>query len=320
VNEENFGDQRFNTTLEDVIIWTGVTNVPAYKTTKLVMRKIPARGANFIMGRNDGDLYNTSHDNFEPHQVSFTNDFYIGVFEFTYGQAETLYAKLPTKPGYSIIFTNSLDKSMRPVLMRASHTRAGLAKWPWGGREETANTLIKVLRDRTNILFDLPTEAQWEYACRAGTTTDWNCGLSSQSGNEPRKKMLQSIISRCSYNSGFTPSNLGGNSTNYNVRAEVGGTAFPGCYAPNAWGLYDMHGNMSELCLDYYVDDLSNYGGDDPWGPSPGDGIENLNCRVRRGGTFYLCNQYNCVSSRGQNDASTASSFHGGRVCFMVYE
>jgi hypothetical protein len=78
----------YTTSLEDVFIWTGVTNNIAYKTTKLVMRRIPAKNKSFVMG-GANDYKNTTADNYS-FTVSFTNDYYLAVFETTHKQAQLL--------------------------------------------------------------------------------------------------------------------------------------------------------------------------------------------------------------------------------------
>jgi formylglycine-generating enzyme required for sulfatase activity len=94
----------------------------------------------------------------------------------------------------------------------------------------------------------LPTEAEWEYACRAGTTTPFNTGSSL-------------------------------NSSQANFNSNVGQTKPVGSYAPNAWGLHDMHGNVWEWCSDWYGD-YSSSPQTNPKGPSSGS------YRVLRGGSW----------------------------------
>ncbi|MBP3405161.1 MAG: formylglycine-generating enzyme family protein, partial [Kiritimatiellae bacterium] len=102
-----------------------------------------------------------------------------------------------------------------------------------------AGSSLYVLRAATGNAyeFDLPTCAEWEYACRAGTVTSFNNGKDLESINVYRSANLESVAW---YN----------NDVNGNAGALH--THVVGLKAPNAWGLYDMHGNVNELCLDGY--------------------------------------------------------------------
>jgi len=86
-------------------------------------------------------------------------------------------------------------------------------------------------------VYRLPTEAEWEYACRAGTTTAFNIGPDLRSG-------MANFDGRSEYVSGI------GTVTNQNG-VWLGGFTEVGSFPPNAWGLYDMHGNLSEWCSDW---------------------------------------------------------------------
>jgi len=103
--------------------------------------------------------------------------------------------------------------------------------------------------------YRLPTEAQWEYACRAGTTTKYNTGDTMTD------------------DTGWHSKNSG--SQTHQV----------GLKQPNAWGLYDMHGNVWEWCWDWYCSDLPLYSQTDPTGPK-GPLTTNARTRVQRGGSF----------------------------------
>lgn len=132
-----------------------------------------------------------------------------------------------------------------------------------------------------DLKFTLPTEAQWEYACRAGTTTRFSFGNSDKelyrygnfydrSGDTKydaafREKKGWKIPPDTSQDDGFVE------------------TAPVGRLRPNAWGLYDMHGNVWEWCLDYYNPRLD--GGENPGRTTPGSG-EYGSRRVDRGGSW----------------------------------
>lgn len=180
----------------------------AYKTTKLVLRRLPA-GTFKMQGTSN---------------VTLTKPFYMGVFEVTQKQYTLVMGESPSSGG---------DKS--PVekasyLMIRGSAPSSLAVG--------ADSFLGKLRMRAGLDFDLPTEAQWEYACRAGTTSDYNNGGNTE---EDLKKLGR----------------YGGN------RPQAYGQTIAnvGSYLPNAWGLYDMHGNVWERCLDWYGPTLE-YGTD----------------------------------------------------------
>ena len=234
-----------------------------YKTTKLVLRRIPA--GTFTMGSPEDELGHYVGET--QHQVTISKPFFMGVFEVTQKQWE-----LTTGRNYS-----SYTGDARPVEqvsyadIRGSDQGAG---WPQSGAVDEGSFLY-VLREKTWLDFDLPTEAQWEYACRAGTTTALNSGK-NLSAKDRCPEMDE--VGRYSFNGG-----------------EDDQHAIVGSYRPNAWGLYDMHGNVSEWCLDWYDSyDLGKT--TDPAGASSGS------TRVFRGGSWYFDAQIARSACRGAED------------------
>lgn len=206
----------------------GGFNVSEYKTSKLVLKRIEA--GSFKIGG--------SYD------VTLTKPFYCGLFEVTQRQWElvtgsnpcssTSYGKGNSYPVHYVSYN----------MIRGSSVGAG---WPSSSAVDASSFLGK-LRARTGLDFDLPTEAQWEYACRAGTTTTF------------------------SYGDSVNGSYMWYYSNSSSKSHEVG------TKSPNPWGLYDMHGNVWEWCLDWYASSLT--GGTDPKGSSSGSD------RVPRGGSW----------------------------------
>ncbi len=212
-----------------------------YKTTKLVLRRIPATAPSFIMGSPTDEMGRSTVVDETQHEVILSSDFYIGVFEVTQRQWELV---MGTKPSF---FANATYYQSRPVervsyydIRENTNNTAISPHWPESSQVHS-NSFMGKLRAKTGLpSFDLPTESQWEYACRAGTTTALNSGHNL---TDVGQDTHMDVLGRYAFNSD--------SDIDANVATNAG-TALVGTYLPNAWGLYDMHGNVLEWCLDWY--------------------------------------------------------------------
>jgi formylglycine-generating enzyme required for sulfatase activity len=261
----------------------------ANRTTKLWLRVVPS--GTFLMGSYYGgaaggteigrtNSLNEVTGNLEnQHPVTLTQPFCIGVFEVTQKQYELVTG---TNPSYYVD-----RRDTYPVgYVYYNDIRGADDPWPASNAVAPGSFLGK-LRAKTGLALDLPTDAQWEYACRAGTTTALNDGtnLSHTTNASPSLNAL----ARNDHN---RTDNKDG------VRGVAGGawsgipgewSAVVGSYAPNAWGLYDMHGNIWELCLDWYQPDPGSDPVTDPKGPATGHvrpDYPDFPARVLRGGGY----------------------------------
>ena len=224
----------------------------AYRTDYLVLRRIPAKGVKWRMGSPDGE--SGHRDGEERHWVTFTNDYYMGVFPLTQGQFYTIMREAnPTDEEY----TRTTDDPLCPMDgLRWQILRSAAAVDNWYPPEKVNRhgggwLVLHRLWDKIRFEADMPTDAEWEYACRAGTTSAFSF---PETADLPKYAW-------------FT-GNSGG------VVHDVGKKL------PNAWGLYDMYGNMLEWVLDWYAD----YDPEDvvdPKGPVTGT------ARCKRGGYFW---------------------------------
>ena len=213
------------------------------KRVKLDMVLIPA--GKFMMG---SPVLEVGRKDYETqHEVTLTKPFYMGKYEVTQEQWLIVMGNNPSRVKGAILPVTDVS---------------------WNDCQD----FIKKLNVRMNGFYRLPTEAEWEYACRAGTTTVYSFGdsLTKVDGN------------------------IDGDSSKA-----------VGSYKPNAFGLYDMHGNVWEWCEDWNGD-YPDGAVIDPKGLATGER------RVLRGGAFYIFGVSKARSSLRLNDSSTLRSNYVG--------
>ena len=216
----------------------------------------------------------TMGEDSSAHRVTLTKGYWLGKYEVTQGQWQAVMGSNPSNfknvgpngPVEKVSWTDAMDFCRKLT-----------------ERERAAGRLP------AGYEYTLPTEAQWEYACRAGTTTAFGYGNSEGS-----------LYQYGNYCESSNTNDLSWKDTSHNDGYDK--TAPVGHYKPNAWGLYDMHGNVWEWCSDWYGDYPSG-SATDPTGPNSGSG------RVYRGGSWYgdasgcraAC-RFNCDPSNRNNN------------------
>jgi formylglycine-generating enzyme required for sulfatase activity len=235
-------------------------------TNSIGMKLVRIDAGEFQMGSPDEDA-EADADEKPPHAVRITKAFFLGVHEVTRGQ----FAKFVEESGYSGAGhwrdPGFAQTDAHPVVNVTWNDAVACCEW---------------LSKKESVVYRLPTEAEWEYACRAGTTSVY------PEGNDP--------TSLAKFG------NVKGSGDGYE------NTAPAGSFLPNAWGLYDMHGNVWEWCSDGYDE---NYYKVSPRDDPPG--AAGASARVSRGGswsTFPRCR----AASRRAKSPSDQDTFLGFRV------
>ena len=264
--------------------------------------------------------------------MTLTNDFWIGVYEVTQRQYQHFCGSTNSfsTPSY---FT--ADAATRPVENaryidlrgwsnddgKGGVTNGTRRLWPETGHEimpydctgtwgHNHTNILWLVRQITGMDFDLPTDAQWEVAARAGkigNMPDGTAYIKAVKGEGSATNV--SRYARFSDNG-----QIAGNASTNEWPAAEGGTAKVGSYLPNAWGIYDMCGNVAEWCLDNY-DTFTTAGVIDPPGPATPNGTAT---RVYRGGSWTRKAWNVVVSERqGLNPNSKAWDI-GFRLCLTI--
>ena len=276
--------------------WSKKLSKPIVETNSLGMKLALIPAGEFLIGSPESEKLRDKNEH--QHRVRITRPFYMGVYDVTLGDFLTFYhasgykteAETDGKGGWGYDSAGKVEKKPEYTF------------WNWGKKQTDDHPVVNVswndaqsycawLSKKEGKTYRLPTEAEWEYACRAGTTTVFHYGdlLSSNDAN---------------FNGNFP----------YGDAAKgpyVGNTTSVGSYRPNAFGLYDMHGNVCQWCQDW--SDMDYYGNsptDDPQGPA----ARHVRVRVLRGGgwNYYAVD---CRSARRlAGEPSDRLYFFGFRV------
>ncbi|MBP5638327.1 MAG: formylglycine-generating enzyme family protein [Victivallales bacterium] len=240
-----------------------------------VLKLLKVKAGKFTMGSPETELYRRKNE--KRHEVTLTADYWLGATEVTQGQWQAVMGTNPSK--------------------HQGDDKLPVENVSWDDAVKFCEVLTDTARKAGAISgkqkFALPTEAQWEYACRAGAATTFSNGdvldgtMANFDGNHTYGKSVQ-------------------------VPRYLNATAPVGSYPANAWGFYDMHGNVIEWCSDWYQEDLGSTAVSNPKGPAEGS------YKVYRGGHFRDVGAFCRSSFRYFNLPNFAYAYLGFRVALVA--
>ena len=282
--------------------WAKHLNVQVEITNSIGMKLVLIPPGEFEMGspkevieeelKRAENWYHTVPSEGPRHHVRITRPFYLGETEVTQGEYETVMGKNPSE-------FSATGKGKDKVAGQDTK-RFPVEQVFWRDADEFCRRLSNLSAEKSaGRRYRLPSEAQWEYACRSGSTGRW--GFSREliaPATAEEKKHEESMVSVYGW--------CGHNNENGMTHAVAGKRA-------NAWGMYDMHGNVWEWCADWY--DESYYAKsptDDPAGPETGS------FRVRRGGSWKHLPKYSRSALRSAELAGFRNYDLGFRASLVL--
>jgi formylglycine-generating enzyme len=252
------------------------------------------KGGTFTMGSPDDEP--ERQDDELQHQVTVSS-FFIGKYEVTQKEYQEIMGTNPSGfkgdnlPVENVSWYDAVEycnKRSQKEGLTPAYTINTKQSDPSHKNDDEDSIKYTVTWNKNANGYRLPTEAGWEYACRAGTTTPFNTGNNI-------------TTSQANYNGNYPYNN--------NAKGEYREKTTPiGSFVPNAWGLYDMHGNVDEWCWDWYGEDYPTGAQTDPVGAVTGFS------RVLRGGSWYSDGQALRSAYRLNSNPSNRGSFIGFRL------
>ena len=263
------------------LAWAEYLGAPLYREVDLgggaAMKLALIPPGSYLMGSPDGEKDHRQDE--EQHPVEITRSFYLAVYPVTREQ----FAAFVRAESYQT--EAETDGQGGCGYNSTTHTIEQAPTFSWrdpGHRQTEDDPVVNVtwndtvrfcqwLSNQTGARCELPTEAEWEYACRAGTRSRFWCGVMDEDLKGSANVADASLVEKYPTATWAVPWDNG-----YPF------TSPGGMFKANPWGLYDMHGNVWEWCVDYYD---ANYGDNRPR-KDPVNLHEN-SARVQRGGSWF---------------------------------